>query len=247
MRIRRLMMCAVIVGGTLFAAPGVAHASESPGELFQCLAEAAVDNGAVKANDIDEVTLGELKEAAESNKGGSLTEAAKECYKAPNPVLPDLHEFLWGLGAFAIVLVGLIKFGFPMLKKGLADREAQIRSDLEGAATARTEAEREANEYRAQLGDARGEAGQIIDEARQSADQVRRDLIARAEEDAAAIRAKAAEDAAAAKDRALADVQGQVSELSIQLAERIVRQNLDRDTQMQLIENYINEVGGTRR
>lgn len=246
MRIRRLLLCGVIVGGTLFAAPGVAGAKESPGELYKCLAEAAVNNGAVKGN-VEDVTLGQLKAASEGNKAGDLTSAAKDCYKAPNPVLPDLAEFLWGLAAFAIVLVALIKFGFPMLRKGLADREAQIRADLEGAATAKTEAEREANEYRAALGDARGEAGQIIDEARQSADQVRRDLIARAEEDAAAIRAKAAEDANAARERALADVQAQVSELSIQLAERIVRQNLDRDTQMQLIENYINEVGGTRR
>jgi F-type H+-transporting ATPase subunit b len=246
MRIRRLLLCGVIVSGTLLAAPGVAGASESPGELYKCLAEAAVANGAVKGN-VDDVTLGELIKASEEGKAGDLTSAAKDCYKAPNPVLPDLAEFLWGLAAFSIVMIGLIKFGFPMLKKGLAAREEQIRSDLEGAAAAKTEAEREANEYRAQLGDARGEAGQIIDEARQSADQVRRDLIARAEEDAAGIRAKAAEDAAGARERALADVQAQVSELSIQLAERIVRQNLDRDTQMQLIENYINEVGGTRR
>ena len=44
-----------------------------------------------------------------------------------------------------------------------------------------------------------------------------------------------------------ADVQARVSDLSIELAERIVQQNLDRATQIQLIENYINEVGGTRR
>jgi F-type H+-transporting ATPase subunit b len=246
MRIRRLLLCGAIVGGTVFAAPGVAQASESPGELYKCLAQAAVDNGAVKG-DLGSVTLEQLKKASESKKAGDLTSAAKDCYKAPNPVLPDLSEFLWGLAAFSIVLVGLIKFGFPMLKKGLAARESQIRSDLEGAAAAKTEAEREAGEYRASLGDARGEAGRIIDEARQSADQVRKDLIARAEEDAAQIRAKAAEDAKAATDRAMADVQAQVSDLSIQLAERIVRHNLDRDTQTQLIENYINEVGGTRR
>ena len=45
----------------------------------------------------------------------------------------------------------------------------------------------------------------------------------------------------------MADVQAKVSDLSIELAERIVQQNLDRATQIQLIENYINEVGGTRR
>ena len=45
----------------------------------------------------------------------------------------------------------------------------------------------------------------------------------------------------------MADSQASVSDLSIELAERSVRQSLDRDTQIQLIENYINEVGGTRK
>ena len=45
----------------------------------------------------------------------------------------------------------------------------------------------------------------------------------------------------------MSDVQSRVSDLSIELAERIVRHSLDKATQIQLIENYINEVGGTRR
>jgi len=41
-----------------------------------------------------------------------------------------------------------------------------------------------------------------------------------------------------------------VASLSVDLAEKIVERNLDRDTQMSLIENYINSVGngnGSRR
>jgi F-type H+-transporting ATPase subunit b len=246
MRIPRLLVCGALIGAVL-TVPGVANASEKPGELFECLAKAAVDTGAVSTEDVGEVTLEELEEAAKGDSAGDLDEAAMNCYESPNPVIPAPAEILWGAAAFAIVLFGLIKFGFPMLKQGLAAREEKIRTDLEAAEAAKADAEQEAADYRAQLGDARGEAGQIIDEARQAADQVRRDLVARAEADAADIRAKAAEDARAATDRAMADVQAQVSNLSIELAERIVRQNLDRQAQLQLIENYINEVGGTRR
>ena len=49
-----------------------------------------------------------------------------------------------------------------------------------------------------------------------------------------------------ATDRAIADLQNRVAELSIELAEKIVERNLDRDTQLQLIENYINEVGSSK-
>ena len=41
----------------------------------------------------------------------------------------------------------------------------------------------------------------------------------------------------------MADLQGRVAELSIELAEKVVEHNLDRDTQTALIESYINQVG----
>ena len=72
---------------------------------------------------------------------------------------------------------------------------------------------------------------------------VRQDLIAKAEADAAEIRNRAQEDIRLAQERALADLRAQVSDLSIELAEKVVERNLDRDTQVALIENYINSVG----
>jgi F-type H+-transporting ATPase subunit b len=72
---------------------------------------------------------------------------------------------------------------------------------------------------------------------------VRKDLIARAEADAADIRSRAQDDIRLATERALADLQGRVAELSIELAEKVVERNLDRDTQIALIESYINQVG----
>ena len=41
----------------------------------------------------------------------------------------------------------------------------------------------------------------------------------------------------------MAELQGRVAELSIELAEKVVERNLDHDTQIRLIENYINQVG----
>jgi F-type H+-transporting ATPase subunit b len=85
-----------------------------------------------------------------------------------------------------------------------------------------------------------------LEEARQAADQMRRDLIARAETEATELRNRAQQDVELATQRAMADLQRRVAELSIELAERIVERSLDRDTQLQLIENYINEVGTNR-
>jgi len=177
----------------------------------------------------------------------ALAVTAAEEVKAKNPILPEGKEIFWGGLAFVIVFSLLAWKAWPAIKKALQDREDKIRGDLEHAELVRNQAETELADYQRQLADARNEAGRIIEEARQSAEQVRKDLIARAEVDAGEIRSKAQDDIRAATERAMADVQARVSDLSIELAERIVQQNLDRATQIQLIENYINEVGGTRR
>lgn len=167
--------------------------------------------------------------------------------KAKNPIIPETKEIVWAVVAFVIVFAVLAWKAWPAIKKALADREAKIRGDLEAAEHARQAAERELAEYRAQLADARAEAGRIVDEARQAADQVRKDLIKRAEADAAEVRARAQEDVRLAADRAMADLRTRVSEVSIELAERIVQRSLDHDTQIALIEEYINEVGSVGR
>jgi F-type H+-transporting ATPase subunit b len=171
--------------------------------------------------------------------GGSID----DCQKAPSPLKPATNEVIWGTAAFAVLLLAMWKFGVPAVRNMEQAREDRIRNDLEGAERARTEAEAEKARYEEQIADARNEAGRIIEEARQSAEQVRRDLIARAEADAAEIRERAQADISAQQQRAMAELRTDVAQLSIDLAERIVEHNLDRDTQLRLVDSFINQVG----
>jgi F-type H+-transporting ATPase subunit b len=172
-------------------------------------------------------------------KGGTID----DCQKAPSPLLPAKNEVIWGSAAFAVLLIAMWKFGVPAVKNMEKAREDRIRNDLEGAEKARTEAEGEKAQYQEQIADARNEAGRIIEEARQSAEQVRRDLIVRAEAEATEIRQRAQADIATQQERALAELRTQVADLSIDLAERIVEHNLDRDTQLRLVDSFIEQVG----
>jgi len=166
-----------------------------------------------------------------------------ECQQAPSPLLPEPNEIIWASLAFLVLLIALWKWGVPAVRNMTAAREERIRSDLERAESARTEAESEREQYRAQIANARQEAERIIDEARQSADDVRRELVARAEADAGEIRERAQQDVQLATERAMAELRSRVGQLSIDLAEKIVERNLDRDTQMALVESYIDQVG----
>jgi F-type H+-transporting ATPase subunit b len=170
-----------------------------------------------------------------------------DCQEAPSLILPETNEIIWGGAAFFILLLVMWKYALPPVRNMMKTREDRIRSDLERAEEARTEAEAELANYRRQVADARNEAARIIEEARQSADEVKRQIQSQAEADAAEIRTRAQEDIRLATDRAQAELQGRVAELSIELAEKIVERNLDRDTQLALVESYIGQVGNGSR
>ncbi len=180
------------------------------------------------------------KECAEKLATGSSVD---DCQKAPNPLVPSANEVVWGSAAFVVLLLIMWKFGVPAVKNMEQAREERIRNDLEGAEKARIEAEAEKAQYLAQIAGARDEAGRIIEEARQSAEQVRRDLIAKAEADAAEVRQRAEADIEVQRQRALTELRGDVAQLSIDLAERIVGRSLDGDTQRQLVDSFIDQVG----
>jgi F-type H+-transporting ATPase subunit b len=216
MRVRRLIVATLIASATLALSAGAAHAASTP--------------------KVDKATT-ECKKILDG--GGTLD----TCHQSPSVLKPDNSELVWGSISFVILLALFFKWGYPAVVKSMKAREDRIRADLEGAEGAKSEADHVLTEYRAQLAEARSEAGRIIDEARQAADQVRRDLIARAETDAADLRTRAQEDIRLAGERAMADLRGRVSDLAIELAEKVVERNLDRDTQIALIDNYINSVG----
>jgi|SRR2546421_1140429 len=214
MRTRLFIAAAVIALVGVVASPGVAHAKPQGKAEEEC-----------------------IKLLEEGKK-------IDDCQKAPNPLVPGGNEIVWGGAAFVVLLFALWKFGLPPVRNMMKRREERIRDDLERAERARTEAEEELAQYRRQLADARNEAARILEEARQSADEVKRQIRSQAEAEAAEIRARAQEDARLATQRAAAELQSQVADLSIELAERIVERNLDRDTQLALVESYIDQVSG---
>ena len=232
MRIRSYLLAGLLVVGAVVAVPSVAHAAADHGEeLVECVEQSLEDNA----------------RAIEDHDYEAFENDLEDCKKAKSLVTPALPEIIWGGLAFLIVLAVLMKFAFPALKKGLKQREETIREELEGASRAREEAEAEAATYRAQIGDARSEANTILEEARADADRVRREMLERAEAEAADARQRAQDDIRLAQERAMSDLRSQVTDLSIELAERVVEQNLDRQTQVALIDRYIDSVGGESR
>jgi F-type H+-transporting ATPase subunit b len=218
MRTRALLAALLLALATLFALPGAASAQEEGAEP-----------------DISH----EAEECIHILEGGGTVD---ECHEAPNPIIPEWNEIIWGGIAFLIILGLLWKFGLPAVTKAMDARTERIRSSLDEAEKAKTDAEALRADYQRQLNEARGEAARIVEEARQQADAVRRDLTARAEAEAQDLRRRNAEQLEAERARVLSELRGQVAVLAVDAAERVVRANLDSEANRRLVEEYISNL-----
>ncbi len=166
--------------------------------------------------------------------------------QAPNPIVPKADEMIWGTIAFFALYYLLKKYAFPPVQEAMEARTQRIRERLDEAESTREEAQRILEDYQRQLSEAKNESSRIIEEARQTAEQLRRDLREQAESEVAELRQRATDEIAHAQERALADLRAQVSNLAIEAAEVVVQKNLDRETNLALIERFIDQVAASR-
>ncbi|HEX9696657.1 MAG TPA: F0F1 ATP synthase subunit B [Actinomycetota bacterium] len=158
-------------------------------------------------------------------------------------ILPHADELIWGSIAFVLLFVALSKFAFPKLKATLAARTERIRGQLESAEKSKTEADAVLEQYRAQLADARNEANRIIEEAKRTAESVRRDLVVKAEQEAAEIVTRARAEVGSERDRAMAELRSSVASLTINVAERVIGRELQNDaSQRAFVDQTIAEL-----
>jgi F-type H+-transporting ATPase subunit b len=230
MRRIRLLLTALAVGllaSVVMASPASAAESEEV-----CLIH-AVEEGLAAGEDPE-------------SPSAEFETTVSDCFEAPNPLLPEINEVIWGAVGFFTVLGFMMWKGVPAIKATMAARSERIAGDLSAAEAQKAEAAAVLSQYQAQLADSRTESARIIEEARQAADGVKADLVAKANADVADMRAKAAADIEAAKVQAIADLRGEVTALAIGAAEQVVGRNLDQATNAALVEAYIDQVGADR-
>jgi F-type H+-transporting ATPase subunit b len=155
---------------------------------------------------------------------------------------PHWEELLVGALAFAVLFFFVWKWVLPRVSALLEERRTKIQGDLESAEETRRQAEQELADYRQQLANARQESNGIIEEARKTAEQLRADIQARAEREAQATVAKAQEEIRAERDRVFQELRGEIGEIAVELAERVVGAALDPSAHQRLIDEYIDEV-----
>ncbi|MDH8702218.1 F-type H+-transporting ATPase subunit b [Dysgonomonadaceae bacterium PH5-43] len=155
---------------------------------------------------------------------------------------PDFGLFFWMLLSFGIVFFVLAMFGFPVIVKMVDKRKEFIDNSLESAKQANERLKGIKEESEKILSDAHLEQARILREA----NEVRLQIISEAKDQAHIEANKIIEEANQSiqkeKEIAMRDVHNQIAVLSIDIAEKILRKNLDnKSAQMELVDKLIDE------
>ena len=158
-------------------------------------------------------------------------------------LLPSTGLLFWMSLTFFVVLFILWKFGFPVITSMVAERKAFIDESLRKAHEANERLANIQKEGESILQEAREKQAQILKEAAETRDAI----VEKAQDKARAEGVRLMEEAKAAieqeKKAAIADIRQQVAALSVEIAEKVIRQNLrDDKAQMDLIDRMLDDV-----
>jgi F-type H+-transporting ATPase subunit b len=158
-------------------------------------------------------------------------------------ITPQLGLLFWQTVLFLLLLFILTKYAWKPIMAGLREREESIESALRMADQAKLEMQQLKAGNEKLLADARQERDRMMQEATVMANQHRDAEKARATEEANRIIQQAREAIQQEKNAALAEVKNTAAQLSLDIAERILRRELaDPAAQTQLVDSYLKEV-----
>ncbi|HEW3624164.1 TPA: F0F1 ATP synthase subunit B [Streptococcus pneumoniae] len=154
-----------------------------------------------------------------------------------------IGNFILINGSFILLLVLIKKFAWSNITGIFEERAEKIASDIDRAEEARQKAEVLAQKREDELAGSRKEAKTIIENAKETAEQSKANILADAKLEAGHLKEKANQEIAQNKVEALQSVKGEVADLTISLAGKIISQNLDSHAHKALIDQYIDQLG----
>ncbi|HNY63615.1 MAG TPA: F0F1 ATP synthase subunit B [Bacteroidales bacterium] len=160
-----------------------------------------------------------------------------------NLITPDFGLIFWMLIGFGILFFILAKFAWPVITKSIAQREEYIQEQLDAADTVKREMKNLQAEHHKLLQEAKEERDKILADARKIVDKMNEEarILRDKEHDARMAETKIA--IQNEKMKALTDIKNEIALLSIDVAEKILSEELSTQTkQEEMISKWVNEL-----
>jgi F-type H+-transporting ATPase subunit b len=151
----------------------------------------------------------------------------------------NLFQVVIAAANFAVFLVLLYVFALKPVSRMLEDRRSRIEQGLKDAEQARADRENAEAERVATLAEARKEANDILTRAQKVAQESRDADIAATKQELERLRERAADEIEAEKQRAITELRGEVADLALAAAGRVVGESMNDDRQRRLVREFL--------
>ena len=159
-----------------------------------------------------------------------------------NLLKPDFGVLLLTVCNFLLLVYLLKKFAWGPVINALEKRENQIKQDKQTAADARKSAEELKKELDQRLAQISNEAAQKMAAAVKAGEAQKEQLLMQTQEQVSRMLTQAQAQIQAEKEKALADVRGEIANLSVLAASRVVEKDLKEDAADQIVAQVLKQV-----
>ena len=154
----------------------------------------------------------------------------------------DLPKLIFQIVNFLLLLYLANRFAFKPVLRILDERSARIAKGLEDAEAAARDRELAQAEREAAITEARKEAQALLARAARIAEDTRAETVAEAKAEAEKLIARAREEITAERDKAMSELKGQVADLALDAASKLVRAEMNGETQRRLVDQFLADV-----
>ena len=155
----------------------------------------------------------------------------------------NLWQILISLANLLIIYLILKKVLFAKVQGVMNARQSQVTEMYDAADQSRTDAESMKQEYEEKLAGARDEADKIVRSATQTAQRRGDQIVQEASSQASHLKQKAEEEIALEKRRMVTDVRGEISDLAVSIASKVVEREIRKEDQDTFVDEFIKNVG----
>lgn len=160
-----------------------------------------------------------------------------------NPLIEvRLGLMVWTIVCFGLTFFILRRYAFGYIQQAIDERRERIRRSLEEAENARNEARRLLEEHRALIGQARGQAEEILSDARKVAESMARRMKDETEADRQRRLGETRRQIEAETHRALQQIRAEVAELTLIATTKVTGKVLEDADHKRLIEAAIKDL-----
>ncbi len=153
-------------------------------------------------------------------------------------------EYAFQLVNFVILYLLLRKLLYQPIAGFMEKRRDEIANSIEEAEKDKEVARKTREKYEKQLQEAKQEASDIMARATKQGDEMINQSKVEAKKQGQNLIEQAKKEINLEKERAFMELRDEVGRLSVDIAEKILAQNIDHAAQEKLIKDYLDEVGG---